>query len=120
MTALRAKTPSARGRASKRRGAQDERDVARIIGGRRHLADTGGPEDIRHDWLAVQVKGGGAVVTRAMRDGHAQAVTAAGGHHKLAAVVLVDRRGTRLRRYIAFELQEYANWMGIKPTEDDE
>jgi len=34
-----------RGRNNKLRAKEYEREVARIIGGRRHFADSGGPED---------------------------------------------------------------------------
>lgn len=95
-------------RNNKHRGASDERDVARILGGKRHLADTGGPEDVQHNSFAIQVKGGKAVVTQPMRDALASARAAAVGTAKLPAVVLIDRRGTRLQRWICFALEEFA------------
>jgi hypothetical protein len=97
---------------NKSRGKQDERDVARILGGQRHPADSGGLEDVAHEWLCIQVKGGGAVTTGPLRDGLAGA-QAISPPTKLACVVLVDRRGTRLKRYIAFELEQFAAWHGI-------
>lgn len=106
-----------RGRNAKLRGKADERDVARIIGGRRHPADTGGCEDVEHPELCVQVKGGGAVVTETMRTALQSAHAGAGGTGKLAAVVLVDRRGTRLQRWICFDLQEWADWHGYGKEE---
>ena len=112
MTTLRAKTPSARSRASKSRSKQDERDVARILGGTRHLADSGGPEDVLHELYAIQVKGGLAVVTTAMREGLASARAAAANNAKLPAVVLVDRKGGRIQRWMCFPLEEYADYHG--------
>ena len=101
-----------RGRNAKARGKQDERDVARIIGGKRHVADSGGCEDVEHPELCVQVKGGGQVVTNAMREGLQSARAGALVSKKLPAVVLVDRRGTRIQRWIAFPLEEWADWHG--------
>lgn len=103
-------TTSARN--NKARGKADERDVARILGGKRHPADTGGLEDVAHDWLTVQVKGGATVTTGPLRDGLAGAQAVA-PPTKLPCVVLVDRRGTRLKRYIVFDLEQFAAWNGI-------
>ena len=97
---------------NKARGASDEKDVARIIGGTRHWADTGGCEDVEHPEMCVQVKGGKQVVTEAMREGLQAARTGAVASRKLPAVVLVDRRGTRLQRWIAFPLEEWAAYNG--------
>lgn len=98
---------------NKARGKQDERDVARILGGKRHPADSGGAEDVAHGWLTIQVKGGATVTTAPLRDGLA-AAQSCNPPGKLACVVLIDRRGTRLKRYIAFELEEFAGWNGIQ------
>lgn len=38
---------------NKARGKADERDVARILGGKRHPADTGGDEDVEHHELVA-------------------------------------------------------------------
>lgn len=93
---------------NKARAKSDERDVARILGGERHPADVGGPEDVRHPWLSIQVKGGLRVVNDTIRDGLAAAQ--ATKEAKLPALVLVDRGGTRVRRYILFELEQFADW----------
>lgn len=105
------------GRNNKQRGASYEREVARILGGTRHKADTGGPEDIRHPWLAVQIKSGLTVGSVALRDGMALARAAAAGTNKLPATVLVDRRGTRLQRFICFDLEAFADWYGCGERE---
>ena len=97
---------------NKVRAKQDERDVARILGGTRHPADTGGPEDVSHPEYAIQVKGGSAVVTETMREALGSARAAAVGTGKLPAVVLVDRRGTRLQRWICLPLEEFAAYHG--------
>lgn len=90
--------------------------MARILGGVRHLADTGGPEDVRHPLYAIQVKGGKTVVTAAMRAALEAARKAAHGTDKLPMVALVDRSGTRLQRWACFPLEEYAAAMGLGPT----
>lgn len=102
---------------NKQRGKADERDVARIIGGKRHPADVGGDEDIEHPEYAVQVKGGKAVVTETMRVGMASAKAAGAVSGKLPALVLVDRRGTRLQRYIVFDLVQWADYHGYGASE---
>lgn len=107
-------------RRNKARGASDERDVARILGGKRHPADTGGHEDVEHATLAIQVKGGKAVVTETMRMALQSARAAAVGTAKLPAVVLVDRRGTRLQRWICFDLQDFANEHGYGQEAQDD
>lgn len=98
---------------SKSRSKTYEREVARKIGGRRHLADTGGPEDVEHEVLAVQVKSGLNVCNQILRDGMASAKAAAVGKNKLPCVVLVDRKPTRLGYYIVFELDPFADWHGL-------
>ena len=107
---------------NKARGKVDERDIARRIGGKRHPADTGGDEDIEHPEYCVQVKGGLSCVTQVMRDAMASAKAAANYPAKLPAVALVDRRGTRLARYIVFDLDQWCAWNGYPgaATEADE
>ena len=104
-------------RQNKTRAKGDERDVARILGGRRHAADTGGLEDCEHDWLCIQVKGGLRVVNDVFREGLNAAQCATAGKAKLPCVVLVDRAGTRVKRYIAFDLEEFAAWYGLPGPE---
>lgn len=99
-------------RLNKSRSKDDERDIARRMGGTRHKADVGGGEDVSHPEYCIQVKGGGTVVTQVMRDGMASAKAAAVGNAKLPCVVLVDRRGTRLQRYVVFELDAFCSWHG--------
>ena len=100
------------GRLNKSRAKAYEREVAVTLGGRRHPADTGGAEDVEHADFAIQVKSGGTVATNALREGMASAKVAAVGSLKLPAVVLIDRRGNRLGRYIVFELEAFAAWHG--------
>ena len=97
------------GRNSKRRSANDERDVAKATGGRRHWANIGGPEDVEHPTLAIQVKGGKSVTTVIARGGMEGARQAAEGTDKLPALVTVDRSGTRTDRWISFPLDEFVN-----------
>lgn len=95
------------------RGAQDERDVAKILGAKRHWANSGGPEDLQHDRFAIQVKGGLRVINDTIRNGLSAATAAAGSTGKLPLLVVVDRAGTRLKRYAIIELGTFADWEGI-------
>jgi len=97
----------------------DERDVARILGGKRHPADVGGAEDISHPLFAIQVKGGFRVMNDTVRQGVASARIAAIGTNKLPVCVVVDRSGTRIRRYAIVPLEEFADYHGCKPLETE-
>ena len=102
---------------NKSRGADDERAVARLLGGQRHKADSGGPEDVAHDWLAIQVRGGKRLMTDPVRTGVDAARVAANGAAKLPVCVVVDRAGTRIRRFVVVELADFAAWHGLPPPE---
>lgn len=102
---------------NKKRGAEDERDVGRILGATRHPADTGGKEDLEHPTLCIQVKGGLRVVTDTIREG-LDAATAACPPGKLPVLVVVDRAGTRLRRFVVMDLGVFADWNGFGPKEE--
>jgi len=103
---------------NKHRGKVDERDVARILGGTRHLADTGGAEDVKHDLFAIQVKGGLRVLNDTVRAGVAAARVAAIGTNKLPVCVVVDRSGTRIQRYAVVPLEEFADYHGCTGGDD--
>ena len=105
---------------NKQRGKADELRVARKLGCTRHPADTGGGEDLRHPELCFQVKGGLRVINSTIRDGMQAAKVEAVGLHKLPAVVVVDRSGTRLREYVVFELEPWCAWYGYGPKEEAE
>ncbi len=111
MTRIQTADRSKRGRTSKNRGKVDEREVARILGAVRHPADTGGDEDLRHEVLSIQVRGGLRVVNETIRDGLAKAQATTEG--KLPVLVLVDRAGTRIRRYAVLELGQFADYNGF-------
>ena len=95
---------------NKARAKQDEKDVAEILGGTRHWADTGGKEDVEHPDFAIQVKGGLRVINGTIREGIEAAKQAAEGTGKLPLCILVDRSGTRVRRYTLTELEAFATW----------
>ena len=97
-----------RGKRSQIRAKTYESDIAKRLGGTRHPANTGGPEDVEHSVFCVQVKSGKMVVTQVIRDGMAAATAASAGTDKLPALVLVDRRTARLQRYIMFDLDAFA------------
>lgn len=86
---------------NKHRGADDERDHAHRLGGRRHRANTGGPEDVEHPQFAVQVKGGKSVTTAIFRSGMDDAEEASLRSGKPPLLAITDRSGDRLRRYVA-------------------
>lgn len=97
------------------RGAQDERDVARILGTERYWANSGGPADCKPvNGMAIQIKGGKQVVTETMREALVSARAATSEEYPLPTVVLVDRKGTRVQRWIAFPLDEWAAFHGYQ------
>jgi hypothetical protein len=103
-------------KANKARGKADERDVAALLGGKRHPADVGGPEDVYVEslGLSVQVKGRAAVPDY-LRDGMESARVAAAARTGWTGVlVLVDRSGTRLRRYVVMDLEDFRAREGIQ------
>jgi hypothetical protein len=106
-------TPTRRNRNNRLRGKRDELEVAKIIGGKRYPANTGGPGDIEHSSWAVQCKGRAAVPDY-IRDGVASARVAALGTTKLPVLVLVDRSGTRVQRYAIVPLEEFAAEFGCE------
>ena len=110
----------ARGRRSQSRGKAYERDIAERIGGKRYPANVGGPCDIEHGLFAVQCKSGAKVVTEVMRDGMASAEAAAVSGNKVPLLVLVDRRGTRLKRYAVLPLEAFIDLHGLGPHEGGE
>jgi hypothetical protein len=93
---------------NKHRGADDERDHAHRLGGRRHLANTGGPEDVAHPGFSVQVKGGKSVTTTIFRSGMDDAEEAYLRSGKPPLLAITDRSGTRLRRYVAMPEEVFA------------
>ena len=93
---------------NKHRGADDERDHAHRLGGRRHLANTGGPEDVEHPQFAVQVKGGKSVTTVVFREGMDDAEEASLRSGKPPLLAITDRSGDRLRRYVAMPEEVFA------------
>ena len=103
---------------NKARAKVDENDVARILGGKRHWADVGGPEDVAHDRYEIQVKGGLRVANDTIRNGLSSAQAAAIGTGKLPVLVLVDRAGTRIRRYAVMDLETWADYEGISGNDD--
>jgi hypothetical protein len=107
---------SVRADQNRERGKADERDIARRLGGVRHPANTGGPEDISHSKLAIQVKGGKNVTTKVIRDGMASAEVAGSASGKLPTLVLVDRSASRLKRYIVFDLDRWIEWQSSSVT----
>lgn len=94
---------------NKGRGADDERDHGHRLGGRRHLANTGGPEDVEHPQFAIQVKGGKSVTTAIFRSGMDDAEEASLRSGKPPLLAITDRSGDRLRRYVAMPEEVFAD-----------
>ena len=105
------------GRNNKNRAKVYEREVAQILGGKRHPADTGGKEDVIHESLCIQVKSGLRVVNDTIREGVDAARVAAAGTGKLPVCVVVDRGGTRIRRFAVIDLGDFADWGGYGDAE---
>ena len=100
------------GRRSKSRGKADERYAAKILGGTRYPADTGGGEDVHVEGLCVQVKGGMRVLNETIRTGLDSARSTA-SPTELACLVVVDRpSGRKTRSVIIFDLLEFAHYHG--------
>lgn len=107
-------------RNNKARAKVAERRVAAMLGGKRHLADTGGPEDVKHDLFAVQVKSGLKVVNDTIRTGIASAKAAAVGTAKMPILVVEDRAGTRLAHYVVIEMSDFQNEFGLPGSGGEE
>ena len=106
------------GRLAKSRGKADERWVAKILGGARHPADTGGGEDVHvspgvaTQGLCVQVKGGQRLLNDTIRSG-LDAARAAMGPTELGCLVVIDRpAGRKTRAVVVFDLIEFARYHG--------
>jgi hypothetical protein len=90
------------------RGAQDERDIDKLLGGNgRWEANSGGKEDVRHDLFAIQVKGGKSVTTATMRSALEDARIAGATNGRTPLVALVDRQGPRIQRWVCFPMEEF-------------
>lgn len=100
-------------RGNRNRGREYENDAARILGGKRHLANTGGKEDVKHPVLCIQVKGGVSIVRQdPIITGLESAQAASIDNNKLACNVVYNRRsGKPLQKLIIFDLEEFAAWM---------
>jgi hypothetical protein len=93
---------------NRNRGAQDERDIDRLLRGNgRWEANSGGKEDVRHDRFAIQVKGGLSVTSATMRSALEDARIAAATNGRTPLVALVDRKGTRIQRWVCFPMEEF-------------
>jgi hypothetical protein len=102
------------------RGAKYENDIAKILGGKRHWANSGGQEDVSHERYAIQCKSGERIWNQTLRNGVASAVAAAGSTGKLPLLVVIDRAGTRLKRYAVIQLEDFCDWEGIKPSDPEQ
>ena len=98
---------SRRGRLSRRKGNDFEREVAARLGIRR-VGQYGGPEDVAGDWIAVQCKVGKSFPERLWR------WLPPGKADQLRAVVIGDAPGPGKRRrvLIALDFDDFVVWYG--------
>jgi hypothetical protein len=107
---------SRRGRTARNRGNDYEREVARILGGRR-VGQYGDKVDVDvPGYLRVQCKVGASYPERL--DGWLRAIPQEAGI--LRAVVIGDAPGAgrRRRSLIVLDLDEYASWHAGGPSDD--
>lgn len=94
---------------SKAKGSAAERDVARIVGGRRVGMD-GGPVDVVvGEYLALQVKSLRVMPSMNEVRKYLDAIPVSS---RLRGAVVQDRPGTghKIRSTITFDLEEWAEW----------
>lgn len=102
-------TVARRGRLNRSRGNAIEREVAAKLGLRR-VGQYGGPDDVRGDYLVVQVKSGAGFPERTWRWLTAMTADA----NQTRAVVLTDAPGpgTRRRALICLDLEDWISLHG--------
>ena len=86
-----------------------ERRIAKILGGRRYPANTGGPEDIEHEELSVQVKHRKNLpiwIKSAILDAEATAGA------RLPIAVLHERYSPYEDSLVIMRLSEFVEWWG--------
>ena len=98
-----------RGRSSRRRGNQFERDVARELGVAR-VGQFGGKADVAGDWLVAQCKVGGAYSER--YDGWLRSVPAKAGQLRALIVGDTPPLGTARRRIVVLDFDDFVEWFG--------
>lgn len=104
------------GRNSKSRSKGYERDAARILGTERYPADTGGLADLKSvAGITAQVKSGLRLFNSTILDG-LDSARAVAGPMEIGALVGYHR-GTRIRKLIVFDLEEFAAFHGLGQKE---
>jgi hypothetical protein len=110
---------SRRGRNNRSRGNAIEREVAAKLGLRR-VGQFGGPDDVRGDLFAAQVKSGGRFPETFWR--WLQAVPVDAGQTPLLVVTDAPGPGHRRRAVVILDLEHWAQLHGrtteVEPTED--
>jgi hypothetical protein len=108
-----------RGRNSRNRGNAIEREVAAKLGLRR-VGQFGGPDDVRGDLFAAQVKSGGRFPETFWR--WLQAVPVDAGQTPLLVVTDAPGPGHRRRAVVILDLEHWAQLHGrtteVEPTEE--
>ena len=100
---------SRRGRTARARGNAFEREVARLLNGKR-VGQFGGKQDVAADWIAVQCKVGKSYPERLDTWLRQVPVKA----DQLAALVMGDSpgAGTKRRTLIILDLDDFVAWFG--------
>lgn len=102
-------TRARRGRTSRQRGNNWERELAARLGGKR-VGHFGGKTDVETDWLVVQAKVGGAFSERYW--GWLGQLSAKGD--QLRALIIGDApgAGSRRRAMVVLDLDDFVAWFG--------
>lgn len=111
---VRNDTASRRGRTNRSRGNAIEREVAHKLGLRR-VGQYGGPDDVRGDLFAAQVKSGGAFPERVWR--WLRAIPVDGGQVPL--VILTDAPGPGHARR-AIVVLDMRDWIALHGGSNDD
>jgi hypothetical protein len=98
-----------RGKSSRRRGNQFERDVARDLGVAR-VGQFGGKADIAGDWIVAQCKVGGSYSER--YDGWLRSVPVKGDQLRALVVGDTPALGHARRRIIVLDFDDFVAWFG--------
>ena len=96
---------------------KEERNVARLLGGRRHPANQGGAVDVESSWLCVQVKHR-RVCSLAELEGLALEAERQGQQRAKVGAVVVKRRagkGTRTPRLVVMVESQFTAMSGRLP-----
>lgn len=97
-------------RGNRNRGRADENDCAKHLRGVRFLANTGGPIDVKHDWLGIQTKGGNGILSQSRVFAFLDKAKERRGD-KLPCIIVTNHRPLLpSQRIILFDLSDFSEW----------